>query len=144
MKAIEGESTFDVNIVGQSSKQSYIGSFKVKCLISPIEEIEADKRYRELLGVNPHLATEHVRRQAFALSQLEQRVIDCPPFWENETLPGGHVKDSNVILEVLDKAIEAQENYINAKDKELKEKQEKLKALIEKKKIKREETPEEE
>ncbi len=138
MEFIEQTATFSVNIVGKHSKDSYMGTFKVKCLLSPLEEIAADKRYRDLLGANSHLAQEHIRQQAFALAQLEQRVIEMPPFWENDLLPGGHIKDSNVLLHILDQAVEAQEKYITGKEEELIERQKRLTKAIKKKKIEKE------
>lgn len=138
MEFIEQTATFSVNIVGKHSKDSYMGTFKVKCLLSPLEEIAADKRYRDLLGSNSHLAQEHIRQQAFALAQLEQRVINMPPFWENDSLPGGHIKDTNVLLAILDLAVEAQEKYITTKEDELKERQQRLTKAIKKKKIEKE------
>jgi len=130
--------TFSVNIIGRHSRSSYMGTFTVKCLLSPMEEIAADKRYRDLLGTNSHLATQNVREKAFALAQLEQRVSEMPPFWENDHMPGGHIKDDNVILEILDLAVEAQETYIAEKEAELKERQERLTKAIKKKKIEKE------
>jgi len=138
MEFIEQTATFSVNIVGKHSKDSYMGTFKVKCLLSPLEMIAADKRYRDLLGSNSHLAQESIRQQAFALAELEQRVIEMPPFWENDSLPGGHVKDTNVLLHILDMAVEAQEKYIKTKEDELAARQERLTKAIKKKKIEKE------
>lgn len=135
MEFIEQTATFTINIIGDHSKDSYMGTFKVKCLLSPLEMIAADKRYRDLLGANSHLAQEHIRQQAFALAELEQRVIDMPAFWENDTLHGGHIKDANVLLHILDKAVEAQEKYITVKETELKERQARLTKKIKTKKI---------
>jgi hypothetical protein len=144
MKFNDAKHTFTVNILGQHTKNSYMGTFTVKCLLSPLEEIAADKRYRDLLGQNSHLAQEHIRQQAFGLAQLEQRVIEMPPFWENPVLPGGHIEDPNVLMEILDVAILAQENYIKEKEDELKERQKRLTKAIKKKKIAKEPDPDEE
>ena len=138
MEFTEQTATFSINLTGKHSKDTYMGTFKVKCLLSPLEEIAADKRYRDLLGDNSHLAQEHIRQQAFALAQLEQRIIEMPPFWENDTLPGGHIKDTNIVLAILDHAVEAQEKYIQAKESELKERQKRLTKAIKKKKIEKE------
>jgi len=135
MEFLEQTAKFTINITGRHSQATYMGTFRVKCLLSPLEEIAADKRYRDLLGSNSHLAQEHVRRQAFALSQLEQRVIEMPPFWENDIINGGHIQDDNVLLDILDLAVEAQEKYINAKAKELEERRNRLTNKIKKKKI---------
>jgi hypothetical protein len=138
MEFTEQTATFTINMVGRHSKDTYMGTFKVKCLLSPLEMIAADKRYRDLLGANSHLAQENIRQQAFALAELEQRVIDMPPFWENDSLPGGHIKDANVLLHILDMAVEAQEKYISTKENELKDRQDRLTKAIKKKKIEKE------
>ena len=137
MEIKDSEAVFDINVLGDRTNQSYMGTFRVKCLLSPLEEIEADKIYRELLGPNSHLAQEHVRQQAFALAQLDQRLIEFPAFWENAVLGGGHIKDRNVVMEVLDKAIQAQEQYVKGKEKELEQKQKRLAQMIKSKKIKK-------
>lgn len=133
---IEGsEAKFDVNILGNITKQSYIGTFKVKCLLSPLEDIEADKLYRDLLGNNFHLADKAVKDKALALAQLKVRVLEAPPFWENEYIGGGHISDSNVILDVIDLAIQAQEEYVKQKEEEMKQRQELLTKAIKNKQI---------
>ena len=132
------QATFDLSIIGNKTNESYMGTFKAKCLLSPLEEIEADRLYREIIGQNAHLATEHVRRLAFALAQLDQRLVEFPPFWENDRLGGGHIEDDNIILEVLDRAIEAQEKFIEGKKKELEERQKRLTQMIKKKQIEKE------
>lgn len=136
---IEGsEAKFDIAIDGNITKQTYIGKFKVKCLLSPLEEIEADKIYRELLGNNYHLSEDIIKQKAFALAQLKVRIIEYPPFWENDYIGGGHLPDSNVLMEVLDKAIEAQEKFIEGKIKEKKERTETLTKAIKNKTIQKE------
>jgi hypothetical protein len=136
---IEGsEAKFEISILGKFTKETYIGKFKVKCILSPLEEIEADKIYRDLLGNNYHLSDEIIKQKAFALAQLNVRILQAPPFWENDRIGGGHISDSNVILEVLDKAIEAQELYVEGKEKEMKERQEALTKAIKNKVIQKE------
>lgn len=139
MRIEDGFGIFDVNILGVSTNNSYMGTFKVKCLLSPIEQIKADKLYRDLLGQNAHLASNHVAKLAYAASQLHLRVVEAPPFWGGPDLGGAHIKDENVILEVLNKAIEAQVTFVDKKKNELKERQELLSSLIRKKEIKPEE-----
>lgn len=136
---IEGsEAKFEINVLGKFTKQTYIGTFKVKCILSPLEEIEADKIYRELLGNNYHLSDETIKQKAFALAQLQVRVLQQPFFWENDRLGGGHIPDSNVILEILDKAVEAQEMYIESKEQEMKERQAALTKAIKNRVIEKE------
>lgn len=139
----DGTAVFTIDILGNLSKESYKGIFRVKCLLSPLEQIRADKQYREMLGNNHYLAVEHVRQQAYALSELEQRITVYPPFWENEEIGGGHIPDNNVILEIFELAIEAQEKFKEEKEKELKERQKLLTRKIKTNKIKEPEQAEE-
>ena len=134
----DSEAKFDVNIIGERTNNSYLGSFRVKCILSPMEEIKADRMYRELMGQNPHLASEHVSQLAYALSQLNFRVIDSAPFWQGGEIPGGHIGDRNVILEVFDKSVEAQVTYIEQKENEMIEKQKQLAGMIRSKVIEKE------
>lgn len=126
----EGTAIYDQNIVGASTKQTYLGRFKFKCILNPIEIMDSDRIYREWLGNNSVMASESAINQAFALSQLKFRVIDCPPYWYNSYVGGGHIVDKNVIVDVLNKAIEAQNDYTDKKDKDYKELQKKLSKKI--------------
>ena len=135
MRIEDGYAVFDINIVGVHTNNSYYGTFKVKCLLSPIEQIKADKLYRDLLGNNAHLASNHVGQLAYAASQLHLRVTEAPPFWESNDLGGSHIEDENVILSVLDSAIEAQVKFVEEKKEELIKRQEILANRIRKKVI---------
>jgi len=134
----DSEAKFDVNIIGERTNSTYMGNFRVKCILSPLEEIKADRMYRELVGVNPHLASEHVSQMAYALSQLNFRVLESPPFWNQGEIPGGHIEDKNVILDIFDKTVEAQVTYIEQKGNELVEKQKRLAEMIKSKVIEKE------
>jgi hypothetical protein len=117
----DGTASFGVNIKGSVTGSTYVGNFKVKCLLSPLEFIKSDKLYRELLGQYPDQAHSVARNNAFALSQLQFRVIECPPFWENREIGGGHIEDSNVLTEVMELAITAEERYREERKKEAEE-----------------------
>lgn len=135
MRIEDGYGYFDINMVGEHSNSTYMGNFKCKALLSPLEQIRADKLYRDLLGQNSHLSSNHVSQLAYALAQLSVRLVEWPPFWENNGLNGGHVKDESVILQVLELSLEAAALYVEEKQKEMIEKQEILANLIRKKKI---------
>jgi hypothetical protein len=93
---------------------TYTGIFKFKCFLTPTQQLTAGREYRELLGSNPTLATEHESLLAYALSQLKQRVIQSPPFWNsslNTSAFAGDVPDENVISAILDAAIGAELKY---------------------------------
>lgn len=144
MRVEDGYGIFDVNIIGKSTNQTYMGTFKVKCLLSPMEQIKADKLYRDLLGTNAHLASNHVASLTYAASQLHLRVVEAPPFWEGSDIGGAHIKDENVILEVLENALESQVMFVEEKQEELKKRQEIMANLIRNKKITPEDDPDSE
>ncbi len=130
---------FHINEPGDTTRQTYIGIFKVKCILDPIDFMEADKLYRQLLGdIRPEAAHEHTANVAFALSQLKYRIIDPSPFWENKRLGGGHLKDNNIIISVLNMAMEAEQKYRDVMKKEAEERQRVLTERIKSKMIEKE------
>jgi len=127
---------FPINEIGDTTRSTYIGAFKVKCILDPMDFMESDKLYRQLLGdVHPENAHEHSSSVAFALSQLKYRVIEVPPFWENARLGGGHVKDPGIIISVLNLAMEAEQIYREMMAKEAEERQKALTERIKSKMI---------
>ena len=144
MRIEDGYGYFDINLVGEHTNNTYMGSFKCKALLSPMEQIRADKMYRDLLGNNSHLASTHVSQLCYALSQLSHRLIETPPFWEGSGIAGSHIKDESVILQVLEHSLEVAALFVEEKQKEMIEKQEAIANLIRKKVIKPEEVEGEE
>jgi hypothetical protein len=108
-----GTATFYINMEANSSKQTLKGTFKVKCVLSPLEYINSDSMYRELLGkTNPQYASDYVNQLCYALSQLKYRVVSCPAWFKNiETGIDGSSIDDNILLYILDKCVEAEADY---------------------------------
>lgn len=106
------QATFEVAIKDDLTFETYIGTFRVKCFLSPIDMIKADRLYRELIGaVSPMMASNAVQSMTFAISQLSVRVLEAPDFFRLKSeLPGGHLTD-NVLSEILGLAIEAEDLY---------------------------------
>lgn len=93
---------------------TYIGTFRFRCFLTPLQQIAAGKEHRELLGSNISLAPEHEKFLAFALSQLKQRIISSPPFWGSANPNGtmeGDIPDEEVVSAILDAAIGAEVKY---------------------------------
>lgn len=135
---------FDFQGLGEKSNNSFLGTFKVKCVISPMDHLKADRLYRELIGaINPHLASKDAQNYAFALSQLKIRVIESPDFFKNKELDGSHL-DSNVLIDLINKAIDAEEAFQEESNNRLKKMQELLANRIKKGQIKKEEEIEKE
>jgi hypothetical protein len=138
------KATFDFSSMGLVTNESFSGEFAVKCAISPIDHLKSDRLYRELIGeVNPHLASQEAQNYAFALSQLKQRVIESPHFFKNKEIDGGHL-DSNVLVEIVNIAIEAEAKYREQQNERMEKVQETLTKRIQDGQIKKEEEVNEE
>jgi hypothetical protein len=104
---------------------TYAGDFVFRCILTPSQQIAANRDYREMLGANPTLAPEHESFLAYALTQLKYRVVSAPPFWESTRQANGiagDIPDQDVIEAVLDAAVHAQLKYryeLNQKKLEL-------------------------
>ena len=130
---------FDYHGVGDRTNTTYMGVFRVKTIVSPMDMIRADRLYRELIGsVNPHMASKETQNFAFALSQLKVRILEAPDFYKNSDLDGSHL-DSNILIDIINKSIDAEEEYKKQIDNKLKEMQELLSKRIRNNEIKKEE-----
>lgn len=108
----DGVARWDINLTFPIGG-TYMGTFVFRCILTPMQQIDADRDYRDLLGKNAEFANTMVESFAYAVSQLKQRVIQAPPFW-SETLsrfPGSQVKDSEVLDAVLQAAVESEVKY---------------------------------
>ena len=127
---------FNISTIGKKTNESFSGDFTVKCFMSPLDVIKADKLYRELLGeISPHLASDETQNLCFALSQLKYRVVKSPAGWKNTEIDGGHL-DSNIVIEVLNRAIQGQEKFQKRSKERLEKLQNKLTTEIKEGKIK--------
>jgi len=92
---------------------TYVGAFRFKCYLSPLQQIAADRERRELLGNQPLYASEHESFLAYALTQLKYRIITSPPFWASSSpaTMAGDIADENVIAAVLDAALGSEMKY---------------------------------
>lgn len=139
MKIFGYEAAFEFSSMGEITKQSYMGTFKVKCILSPMDLIRVDKMYRELLGDHLHFADKSARYSAFAFSQLHFRVLEAPEWFNEGVIKGEKIKDSNTIVELLNKCLEVEEKYIEEKKKQQEEMENKLKKSLQDRTIKKEE-----
>lgn len=133
---------FDFHGIGEESNTTYMGTFSVKCIISPIDHLKADRLYRELIGsTNPHLASKKAQNYAFALSQLKYRIAEAPDFFKNKEIDGGHL-DSNILIELINLCVDAEEEFKTHQDDKVKSLQDMLASRIKNKQIVKEEEAE--
>lgn len=138
---IEGSTAvFDIAIQDDLTMETYIGNFKVKCFLSPLEVIRADRIYRELIGsVNSVMAGDTAQNYAFAISQLSVRIINCPDFFKNPNAPdlfGSHTPDK-VLIGVLNSSIDAETHFREQQKKTFENTQKRLLNKYKQNKIKK-------
>jgi hypothetical protein len=113
---IEGDvATWDISAVG-NIKGTYLGTFKFRCFLTPLQQIAAGREERALVGENFSFAPEHERFMAYALTQLKYRVVSAPPFWSSANPNGllaGDLPDTEIVSLVLGSAIDAEVKYKN-------------------------------
>lgn len=110
---IEGNTaTWDMRLEGDI-QGTYAGAFRFKCYLSPLQQIAANREYREIMGPNPTFASEHESFLAYALTQLKYRIMTAPPFWASQSPAtlAGDIADENIISAVLDAALGAEIKY---------------------------------
>lgn len=90
---------------------SYKGVFVFKCYLSPLDSLSANRAFRELLGPFAQEATDTDRWTAYALTQLQKRVIKAPPWWQTDSALPGNIPDHNVLSTILDRAADAEIAY---------------------------------
>ena len=93
----------------------YTGTFVFKCFLTPSEKLAAGRQYRELLGTNPVVVSEHEDNLAFSISQLRYRVISAPPFWASSVGVNGVVgdlPDEKVLDVILQASLSAEFKYL--------------------------------
>lgn len=108
----QGVASWDLNMSAPLGG-TYQGVFKFRTLLSPLQEIEADRDFRDLLGKNAEFASTHIETLAYAVAQLRYRVISGPPFWFDgvSKFPGSQVKDQEILQAVFEAAAAAELKY---------------------------------
>lgn len=135
---IEGNvGVYVISELDDESNESYVGEFRVKCILSPLDLLAIDRDYRELLGpVNPIMASGDANNIAFALSQLKHRVLAYPSFWKGESYDGGHLP-KKVLYAILDRSIEVQDKFKKERQEEMAQIQARLTKQVKTGKIKK-------
>lgn len=123
------ESSFTVSVTGDESGEKWNGVFKVKTRLSHRDALVRDQLLRDFIGKQPGEPSQLARDLATIFSELGARVLDAPSWWTSAG-NGLDLEDTNVILEVYSKAIEAEK----AAKEELKGKAEESKASLKKSK----------
>lgn len=127
-----GVASWDINYHGDVSG-TYLGTFRFRCSLTPLQYVDADRDFRDLLGTNAQFASTHAENLAYALAQLRHRIIEAPPFWTDGggRYGGAAVKDHDVIDLVLEAAVQSELKYRSELRKRHAEAIEKIKKQVE-------------
>lgn len=140
-----GYGTFFIDMVSNLDKSTCKGRFKVLCILNPFDYVKADSLYRELLGgTNPHLASDVINTMCYAMAQLKYRIVEAPSWWHKDSQVGGGSVGDNILLEVLNLAIESEQQYRDWLDKKYDEAKVDIRNAIDKGELKRSEEKSEE
>jgi len=120
-----------LSIVGDKTGRVYTGEFTVKTVLSQRDEFKADLVRRQVLGPSPDGTPPAAKLQwdAYVIGQVQARSLESPQFWEDSD-GGLDIADSNVITEVYDAMLKAEEELV----KEIKEEADKAYEKLNKKK----------
>ena len=93
---------FNVKIIGETTSQEYVGTFKVKPVLTQMEQIQRDAVMRDILGGKASEASPRAVSQALLLAEIQCRSIEVPSFWK-EAKNGTALFDENVLGTVYDR-----------------------------------------
>lgn len=102
--------TITLDSTGEITKRPWIGTFKIKLLISHNERLAFERRYKELLP-NDSGVDEDTKFKASALAELSVRVIDGPGWWE-DSKQGMNLVDAKPIIDLLYKVNEGYSDWL--------------------------------
>src|SRR5271165_4932613 len=99
-----------VNIVWDVTKTNYVGEFLFKTMLSHNDQFTIARKRKQLVGDNKEDDLPLVLRQkAIILSELVARIVQAPEWFGND---GSDLLDTNVILEIFEKAVECEQEEI--------------------------------
>lgn len=99
-----------VNIVGDVTKTNYVGEFLFKTMLSHSDQFVVARKRKQLVGDNKEEDLPLVlREKALIISQLSARIVQAPEWWGND---GSELLDTNVILDIFEKAVECENDEI--------------------------------
>jgi len=102
----KNDHSFTFSEKGERTRKTYEGQFTVKCLLS-MEEIRQAGIKLDLLNGGSRTLPGGVALLNRAFAELSVRIIKAPSWWTDSN-EGRELFDTNVVLEVFNKAIDAE------------------------------------
>lgn len=105
----KNEETFNLKVKGSRTQNSYEGNFTVKCILTNGDIGTVAQKFDAYNGGSATLAQgAAILNRAYA--ELEVRILKSPSWFKDSDF-GRELFDSNVLLEIFAKAMDAEKNY---------------------------------
>ena len=109
MELPKNEAVFEVSIEGDTTFKRYEGQFTVRCVLTMGQKHAMEMDKTRLLG-NYNYPTDSLAGLAEIFANLKAKVVDGPEWWK-QSLGGTSIKDENVLIDVYNKAQEAEKTW---------------------------------
>lgn len=104
---MENSKVIELSTTGSITGKSYVGSFRAKGVMTRRDQFLADAARRRIIGPNPGDALPALQGEAYMLGQLSVRIIDAPDWWR-ASANGELLEDGNVIAELYELSLTAE------------------------------------
>jgi hypothetical protein len=103
------EKTFKIDVIGEDSGIHYEGDFTVKTILtmSGRHTLELEKTRLMADYANP---SRGLIGLSVSLATIRAKIVKAPSWWE-EQKQGAEIIDENVILEIYDKTVKAEQDW---------------------------------
>lgn len=120
----KNEKTFAIDILGEDTGLKYQGEFTVRCVLNMAGKHQLELEKTRLMAdyANPSRGLAGI---AISLATIRARIVKAPDWWE-ETDFGAEIIDENVILELYDRCVSAENDWRNSVKKKSEEAKEEL------------------
>jgi hypothetical protein len=109
MELPKNESTFNIEMVGDTTFKKYEGQFTVRCVLTAGQRHAMELEKSRLLG-NFTSPTDALIGLAEVLATLRARVIESPEWWR-QSAGGSMLSDENVLMELYNKVSEVETQW---------------------------------
>lgn len=120
------DKTFDINVVGENTKEKWIGTFKCKTSLSFRDQLLRDRIRRDQLGEEKGEVGLRAKEIAIIQSEIRPRLTKMPT-WFSESDYGLDLEDDNVLYEIYAEVMKAEEESKAERDKDAKSAEKSLK-----------------
>jgi hypothetical protein len=110
--------TVAVDVVGELTKRSYAGVFKIKPLLSHRDRLQRDEFKRQLLGSNSESnVSQEALKSALIFSKIWVHTIESPSWWKDSN-NGLDLIDEEPVVALLDKILGIEIELVGKTEKE--------------------------